>query len=304
MRPVSAATPLDDGSWLLSYRAPYHWPGILAFFRTRAIPGLELVGESTYSRIIEVGGGVGSVEIADAPERSGLRVCLAFEDSAAQPEIFRRLRRMFDLDNDPQAVAEVLARDPRLAPMVAARPGLRVPGAWDGLEIAIRAILGQQVTVRAATVLASRMVATLGHTIPAAISRPGLTHTFPKPERLTAEAVAALGMPRARAAAIAGVAAAAQANPALFEPGYPDLSTAIEHMRALPGIGDWTAHYIGMRVLREADAFPAGDVALQRILAVGGQRPTAKALLAESVRWSPWRAYAVLQIWMSEALAG
>jgi AraC family transcriptional regulator, regulatory protein of adaptative response / DNA-3-methyladenine glycosylase II len=287
---------------LLPYRPPYDWPGMLEFLRLRAIPGLEVVSERSYARVIEVDGAAGAIEVTDVPNKSALRATVRFPRLELLPRIIARIRRCFDLGADPVAISSALARDPALAPLVAARPGLRVPGAWDGLEIAIRAVLGQQITVAAATKLAGKLVASLGADVSDQVGLSGLTHTFPHPDRMSLESIAALGMPRARAATIAALAAAALADPHLFD-ARQDLDDAIARFRGLPGIGEWTAQYMAMRVLRESDAFLAADVALQRILATDGKRPTAKELLARADHWRPWRAYAVLHLWTGEAAA-
>jgi len=287
-------------SLLLPYRPPYDWPSMIGFLRAREIPGLEVVNAHTYSRVIELNGEVGSIEVTNVPERSSLRVAVRFPALKSLPKIIARVRRIFDLGADPVAVSCALGADPALAPLVAARPGLRVPGAWDGLEIAIRAVLGQQISVSAATRLAGKLVASMGRDVADRIGLPGLTHAFPAPEQITFERVVALGMPRARAATIAGLAMAARADPTMFEARH-DLDDTVARLRLLPGIGEWTAQYVAMRVLRESDAFLAADVALQRILAVDGRRPNARELLDRAERWRPWRAYAVLHFWMGEA---
>nr|MBA3812153.1 DNA-3-methyladenine glycosylase 2 family protein [Caulobacteraceae bacterium] len=171
--------------------------------------------------------------------------------------------------------------------------------AWDGFEIAVRAILGQQITVTAAMGLAAKLVAVFGRPV-AGGAGDGLTHAFPRPDCFEADTIASLGMPRARAAALAGLAAAHVEDPRLFDP-RADLETAIARLRALPGVGEWTAQYIALRALRENDAFLAGDVGVQRALAEDGRRPTPKELLARAEAWRPWRAYAVLHLWIAEA---
>jgi AraC family transcriptional regulator of adaptative response / DNA-3-methyladenine glycosylase II len=285
---------------LLPYRAPYDWSSMLDFLAARAIPGLEVVAGGRYSRVVEIAGAVGEIEVADAPDQSALSVNVRFPSLGALPGIIARVRRVFDLAADPATIAAALARDPLLRPLVEARPGLRVPGAWDGFEIAVRAVLGQQITVAAATRLAGKLVASLGPPVAGRLESPGLTHAFPPAESFEIEAIAALGMPRSRAAAIAGVAAAVLADPRLFDPRR-DLAEAVSRLRALPGIGEWTAQYIAMRALRESDAFLAADVALQRMLAVDSRRPDARELLARAEAWRPWRAYAVLHLWTAEA---
>ncbi|HEY5107824.1 MAG TPA: AlkA N-terminal domain-containing protein [Caulobacteraceae bacterium] len=285
---------------LLPYRAPYDWSAMLEFLAGRAIPGLEVVAGGSYSRVVEIGGAVGEITVGDAPARSALRVDVRFPSLAALPAIIARVRRVFDLAADPTAIGEALARDPRLRPLVEARPGLRVPGTWDGFEIAVRAVLGQQITVAGATRLAGKLVLAFGDGVGAHVATAGLTHAFPQPNRFDVDAIAALGMPRARAIALAGLAAAVTADPGLFDP-RADLSAAVARLRALPGIGEWTAQYIAMRALRESDAFLAGDVALQRILAEGPTRPGARDLVDRAEAWRPWRAYAVLHLWTADA---
>ena len=295
-RRASGKSPVAGISLLLPYRAPYDWPAMLDFLAARAIPGLERVADGTYSRVIEVDGAVGSVEIADAPGRSSLRANVSVPKLDALPAVIARVRRVFDLGADPVAIASALARDPTLAPLVEARPGLRVPGAWDGFEIGVRAVLGQQISVKAATGLAGRLVAALGAPVGDRVGSSGLTHAFPAPTCFNQEALASLGMPRTRAAALAGLAAAAAADPRLFDPRC-DLEEAVARLRTVPGIGEWSAQYIAMRALRENDAFLAADVAVQRSLATGGRRPTPRELLIRAEDWRPWRAYAVLHLW-------
>jgi AraC family transcriptional regulator of adaptative response / DNA-3-methyladenine glycosylase II len=216
-------------------------------------------------------------------------VVVVSPDVTALAPALARVRHLFDLDAEPEAIAAHLGADPTVGPLVRRRPGLRVPGAWDGFELGVRAILGQQITVRAATELAGRLVAAFGAPLPAP-SGP-LTHLFPTPERLVGADVAALGMPRARAATIQALAAATLADPHLFDP-----HRAPERLQAIPGIGDWTAQYVAMRAGRDADAFPASDVGLQRALQAPA-RPTPRALAARAEAWRPWRAYAALHLW-------
>jgi AraC family transcriptional regulator of adaptative response / DNA-3-methyladenine glycosylase II len=270
---------------------------MLRFFAARAIRGMEMVAKGSYSRVIECSGVTGSITISHAPEQWAIRAVVRFPRMDALPLIITRIRRMFDLSAEPEAIAAALRADPMLAPMVLARPGLRVPGAWDGFEIAVRAILGQQITVKAATQLAARIVSALG--MPVAEAVPGLTHAFPRPEFFTAKTLAKMGMPRARAASLAGIAAASVADPHLFDPRR-DLEEGVAHLRKLPGVGEWTAQYIAMRALGESDAFLASDAGLQRSLGKNGSRPAARELLRQAERWRPWRAYAVLHFWMAD----
>lgn len=306
-RRTITASPAPEICLLLPYRPPYDWAAIYRFLRARAIAGVEVAENSTYSRIIELGGelrGVtGSIHVAHAPADSALRVIVRFPRLNALPAIIARIRRMFDLSTDPAAIDSALSGDPLLAPLVSARPGLRVPGAWDPFEIAVRAVLGQQISVKAATQLASRIVAAIGTPITASEEMLGLTHAFPPPERFNCRALAGLGMTSARASAIAGIAAAAVADPRLFDPRR-DLPEAVARLCQLPGVGEWTAQYIAMRALGESDAFLASDVAMQRRLNRGGRRPTVQEMLSRAERWRPWRAYAMLHLWIADADTG
>jgi AraC family transcriptional regulator of adaptative response / DNA-3-methyladenine glycosylase II len=221
-----------------------------------------------------------------------------FPDMAALPAIIARVRRVFDLAADPDMIGEHLSLDPVLAPLVSARPGLRVPGAWDGFELAVRAIFGQQITVPAATKLLGRLVEAHGALLPAAMRDvDGLSHLFPSPAALAGVDLALLGMPKARAMAVNSLAQAISADPAIFSRGA-SLEETIAKLRSLPGIGEWTAQYIAMRELREPDAFPAADIGLMRAMAAAdGRRPSPAQLLARAERWRPWRAYAALHLW-------
>ncbi len=206
-----------------------------------------------------------------------------------------RLRRLLDLDADSAAIDAHLARDPLLAPRIAARPGLRVPGAWDPFELAVRAVLGQQVSVAAARTLAARLAAR--HGAPLAGGGPGLERLFPAPRALAEGDLGGLGLTGARVAALQGLARAVIEEPALLAPAS-DLEATVTRLSALPGIGRWTAQYVAMRALREPDAFPEGDLGLLRALETGGVRGSPAALRARSEAWRPWRAYAALHLWM------
>lgn len=293
--PVSSAPEI---SLLLPYRPPYDWTTMIRFLEARAIAGLEAVSEKSYSRVIELGDVTGSITVSHAPEQSALRVAVRFPRLSALPTIIARIRRMFDLSVEPGSIAAVLSSDPVLAPLVSARPGLRVPGAWDGLEVVVRAVLGQQISLKAATRLAARVVSKIG-TLTETNEVLALTHAFPKPERFDVEILTSLGIPAARAAAIVAVAKASAIGARLFDPSR-DLAEAVTRFRTFPGIGEWTAQYIAMRALGESDAFLAGDVGVRRQFAVQGEPLTASQLLARAERWRPWRAYAVLHLWMAE----
>jgi AraC family transcriptional regulator of adaptative response / DNA-3-methyladenine glycosylase II len=285
----------------LAYRPPYDWDAMLSFLGHRAIPGVERVAGDSYRRSIRLGDNSGVVTVTPAGD-SRVRVAIRFPDIAALPQIVARVRRVFDLAADPDTIGAHLSLDPMLAPLVAARPGLRVPGAWDGFELAVRAIFGQQITVPAATRLLGQLVQHYGTPLPAAIGDgEDLSHLFPSPARIAGADLATLGMPAARALAVSSLAKVISSDPSIFSRGA-GLDEAIAKLRSLPGIGEWTAQYIAMRELREPDAFPAADAGLLRAMAaVDGRRPSPAELLSRAERWRPWRAYAALHLWAAGA---
>ncbi len=286
----------------LGYRPPYDWQAMLQFFAARQIPGMEQVAgpDADAPRLARTwqlpsAGQVhaGWLQLQFVPERH--QVLLQVSDSlrGVLPQLIRRVRVLLDLDADPEAIHAVLgARFPGGA-------GLRVPGCMDGFELAVRAVLGQQITVAAARTLAGRLVTRLGAPIDTPV--PGLTHLFPAAERLAAlgddagEALGQLGIVRQRQAAIVALARAVAGGLALH-PGA-DVPGTVAALKALPGIGDWTAQYIAMRALRWPDAFPSGDVALHNALQLRGERQPARAAEAAAEAWRPWRSYAVLRAW-------
>ena len=291
-----SAGPRGEISLKLRYRPPYDWPAMLGFLRARAITGVESVDGDTYCRTIGFDGQQGTVTVRPA-DGNALTATVRFPKLSALPQIIARLRRVFDLAADPDAIALQLVKDPTLAPLGAARPGLRVPGAWDGFELAVRAVLGQQITVPGAIRLAGALVARVGE--PLREPDGALTHVFPAPAAVVGADPASMGMPRSRGVALLAVAAAVVADPQIFATGR-GLEEAVAQLRSLPGIGEWTAQYIAMRQLREPDAFPAADIGLMRAMAdSAGVRPSATALLARAETWRPWRAYAAQHLWAS-----
>ena len=279
---------------LLRYQPPYEWQQMLEFLRNRAIGGMDSVGENRYSRTVSLDGIQGSLSI-EPSTGNALRAGIRVSKLSIVPSVIARLRRVFDLAADPLAIARHLSQDPVLAPLVAKRPGLRVPGAWDGFELAIRAVLGQQITVTAAVRLATRLVKTYGE--PLAMPAHGLTHLFPGAEVLARADLTSLGMPRSRASTLSAVAAASLDNPELFTSNC-GLEEAVQRLRAIRGVGEWTAQYIALRQLREPDAFPATDLGVLRALAdERGIRPKAAEVLTRAERWRPWRAYAAQHLW-------
>jgi AraC family transcriptional regulator of adaptative response / DNA-3-methyladenine glycosylase II len=213
-------------------------------------------------------------------------------------EIVGRVRRLFDLGADIETIEEHLSLDPELAPWVRKHSGLRAPGGWDGFELAIRAVLGQQVSVTAARQLAGKLVALHGKSFARGAMLPaGLTHIFPTAKQIARTADLGVGMPKSRLQTLKAIAQATIENPGLFQPSA-DVDQAIAKLTAIPGIGDWTAQYVAMRILREVDAFPASDIGLLRgAEAVLGEELTPKSLAVRAEAWRPWRAYAAQHLW-------
>ena len=285
----------------LPFREPFDWQALLGFLALRATRGIEAVEGERYRRSFALNGVQGTVNVERPADASHLLAHIQLAAPAPLIQVAERLRRVFDLGADPEPIEAHLRRDRRLRPALAAHPGLRVPGAWDGFELAVRAILGQQVSVRGASTLAGRLVANWGvplevdDTPSAEESR--LSHVFPTPEVLAEADLAGIGLPRKRALAISGLAAAVAADPLLLEPGVT-LEEGVAKLSALAGVGEWTAQYIAMRALREPDAFPCGDLGLRKALAAAGARPaTDRALRDAAEAWRPWRAYAAMALW-------
>jgi AraC family transcriptional regulator of adaptative response / DNA-3-methyladenine glycosylase II len=298
-----ARIPSDDGSRLglrLAYKPPHDWQSTLSFLRARAIPGVERVGSHEYQRTIALGGVQGIIDVR--PAASGapfleLRVPLAF--SPHLHAVAARMGRVFDLGADPIAIDDHLAKSPRLAPLVAKRPGLRVPGAWDGFELAVRAVLGQQITVAGATTLSGRLVSAFGEPL-SGPPAPGLTHLFPTPSALASADVASIGLPRSRGETLRALAAAVRDQAITLDmPASPEAERA--KLAALPGIGAWTVEYIALRAFGEPDAFPASDLALRKALrdGDGDDLPSERAVVALCEPFRPFRAYAALHLWNS-----
>jgi AraC family transcriptional regulator of adaptative response / DNA-3-methyladenine glycosylase II len=286
----------------LRYRPPYDWESMLGYLSARAIPGIEVVEKGTYLRTVELDGFIGSVEVTHLPQRQSLGVTIRFPNVAALPAIVSRVRRVFDVGADIETIDAHLSNDPTMALLVAKRPGLRAPGGWDGFELAVRAILGQQITVVAARRLAGQLVALHGKPVPSGqAGHPALTHVFPLARHLALARSIGLGMPLARQASLQALAEAAVADPNLFRP-FGTIEEAIVRLRSIRGVGEWTAQYIALRALREMDAFPASDIGLLRgAEIIDGNRPSSAKLLSRAEAWRPWRAYAAQHLWAANA---
>ena len=287
----------------LAYRPPFAWEHLLDFLARRAVAGMEAVSGSAYCRTVDIEGHRGWLKVEHLAVKNSLLVTLPATLTPVLMNVLARLRHLFDLDANPLVIAEQLSSDPRLAPLIAANPGLRVPGAWDGFELAVRAVLGQQVSVRGASTLAARLAQTFGE--PMATPHEALSCFSPGAKALAAatpERIAAIGLPLKRAATLHGVARAVASGELRLHSGA-DAAATIDRLKALPGIGDWTAQYIVMRALHWPDAFPAGDLGLRKAVGDDGPLPEADVLrLAE--KWRPWRAYAAVHLWSSLAAKG
>ena len=297
LRRSAAAVPERTGIALsLPFRPPFDGAALLAFLSARAVAGVEEVSDGVYRRTAELGGSAGVVEAKVDGVRGVLSLRLSGLGPAAALEATRRAGRLFDLDADPGTIAAHLAADPLLAPLVARRPGLRVPGAWDPFETAVRTVLGQQVSVKAARTLAARLASRFGRPLPAGTAREGLTLLFPRAEELAEADVASIGLTSRRAETLRFLAREVALGRIDLGPAA-SLDEAERRLASVPGIGPWTAQVIALRALGEPDAFPAGDLGLRKALAQGAALPTIAAVEARARLWRPWRAYALIHLW-------
>jgi AraC family transcriptional regulator of adaptative response / DNA-3-methyladenine glycosylase II len=299
----------SNSAWLslrLAYRPPLDFETMLAFAAKRMIPGIEAVGQGAYFRSFGAADASSWLRVRKDPKRHELLLDISYHNPSDVPDMVQRVRRMFDLDANPEAIAQVFEHDPVLAKACTRRPGLRVPGCFDPFELAMRAILGQQVSVAGATTLAKRLLERFGSHRVDVEKLPWempLQQVFPTPARLAEAELELIGVPRTRAQAMRGLARAV-ADGSLLLSAERGLDDFVARITKLPGIGPWTAHYLAMRGLQCPDAFPAGDLVLQQVLAQNAsQRWQDKLRLSEkdceqrSQAWRPWRAYAVLQLW-------
>jgi AraC family transcriptional regulator, regulatory protein of adaptative response / DNA-3-methyladenine glycosylase II len=282
----------------LPYREPFDAEGLLSFLGGRAVPGVEAYEDGVYRRTLRLPRGAGTVALSPGDGR--IRCVLRLEDSRDLGAAVQRCRRLLDLDADPAAVEETLSSDATLAPLVGRRPGLRVPGSVDGPELAVRAVLGQQVSVAGARTLAGRLVESRGEALPETLAGAdgSLTHLFPDSGAVAGLQPGEIGLPAARHGALVGLARALEAGEIVLDPGS-DRDEARAWLVSLRGIGPWTASYVAMRALGDPDAFPGTDLGVRKALArlVHKDDPRNVAVLAE--RWRPWRSYAVQHLWTS-----
>jgi AraC family transcriptional regulator of adaptative response / DNA-3-methyladenine glycosylase II len=278
------------------FRAPYDFDHVLSFLAARALPGVERVDGAGYARTLDLPSGPAVVRVRRVGERSAPALRTTGVPTGERARVSARFRRVFDLDADPGDVARVLRKDPLLAPLVRRRPGLRVPGAWDPFECAVRALLGQQVTVAAGRTFVARLVAQSGTSLPRPVH--GLTRVFPAAGAVAAADLDGVGLTTARVKALRGLAEAVALGRLDLDGPVRD---AIAGLVALPGIGDWTAQYVALRALGDRDAFPAADLVLRRVAAAGGPPLSARALAARAETWRPYRGYAVVHLWNAAA---
>jgi AraC family transcriptional regulator of adaptative response / DNA-3-methyladenine glycosylase II len=296
----SARSPHTSATGLalsLSYRPPYDWPAMLAWLRPRVTPGVESVVDRRYRRAVRIGDHVGVVSVGPGAKESELEVELSPSLLPVLVPLLTRLRRLLDLDADPAVVREHLSRDPLLARLIERRPGVRVPGAMEGFDAALRAVLGQQVSVRAASTLSGRLAALLGDALPPELANESVMR-LPVTAAALAQAaetsVAGIGLPRARARTAIALARAVADRNVDLAPGA-EMTRTRSALLEIPGIGEWTTEYILLRAVRWPDAFPAGDLGLRK--AAGGI--SAAALRRRAEPWRPWRAYAAAHLWQT-----
>jgi AraC family transcriptional regulator of adaptative response / DNA-3-methyladenine glycosylase II len=280
----------------LPYRAPYDFTALLAFFARRAIPGIEEVNAHSYTRRFALGVTNGTLRVTQMRNASALELNIDCPDTTQLQAICARVRCMFDLDADIAAINTQLRTDSRLKALVRRHPGQRLPGGWDGFEIAVRAVLGQQVSVAAARTFAARLVDRFGTA--ATLPTGEKIHLFPAPATLAHADLTQIGLPSARARTVNTIARAVCDGSASFRPEQ-SLDAFVASWTELPGIGDWTAHYIAMRALSHPDAFPAADLVLRKAVTPDGSLVALKELRALAQAWRPWRAYAVMHLWRS-----
>lgn len=292
-RSVRSGQPL---SFWLSYQPPLHWPSLLGFLSARCIAGIETVQDGVYTRTVVLQGRHALIQVRQARGQR-LKLTVFGVPSAALPGLIANVRRVFDLDAPLAPIEAHLRRDPLLARLIAARPGLRVPQGWDAFEQAMRTVLGQQISVAGAMTLAARLVQRYGQPLSSPVGDvAGLTHVFPTPAALVEEDLSVLGMPRSRARTLSTLARALLDDPQLLTPNA-DLAQWVQRLCQLPGIGPWSAQYLALRQLGASDAMPVSDLVLIKALRLL-EGPDAQ--LAERARaWSPWRAYAAQHLWTS-----
>jgi AraC family transcriptional regulator, regulatory protein of adaptative response / DNA-3-methyladenine glycosylase II len=285
----------DEVALRMAFRPPYDWEHMWSFLATRALAGVERVDDRGYARTVACGAGHAIIQVRQLANENMLELRVRGAAPGALFSLSSTARRMFDLAADPGRIVPALEHDPSLAPLVRSHPGLRIPGAWDPFECAVRAVLGQQVSVAAGCTFAARLVERVGQ--PVSSGEPELTHLFPPPSALTHADLEGLGLTSARIGTLRVLAGAVRDGLDLSGPA----EDVIGALTALPGIGTWTAQYVALRALGEPDAFLAADLVLRRVASSTDAPLSARALEARADAWRPWRGYAALHLWRAAA---
>jgi AraC family transcriptional regulator of adaptative response / DNA-3-methyladenine glycosylase II len=282
----------------LPLKSALDWEPLLAYLKLRAIPGVEVVDDRSYRRSFVWDHTCGYFTVAPTARGKSLKLKVICQAPAHLKKITRRVGRIFDLDAPVNAIRNHLCRDPLLAGALQHTREPRVPGTWSGFELAVRAIIGQQIAVKSATTVAGRLVQKFGRPLPDNLADEigGLTHLFPAPETLAGASVSQMGMPQARAKTIRTLAEQVQADKIRLDPAS-DPHRTIRLLKRIKGIGDWTAQYVAMRALRQPDAFPASDLGLLKAASGNGQRISPAQLRLRAEPWRPYRAYAAVLLW-------
>lgn len=286
-----------DYQFRLDFRPPFDWQGMIGFLSRHATPGVELVDGNRYSRTIEVDGAVGTFTVESASDENCLRCNIHISEPRVLMQIIERIKRLFDLSTDSNEIASCLQNDSALKPLVKANPGLRIPGGWDGYEVAVRTIIGQQVSVAGANTTTGRIVQTYGSLLSGSLQESRLERLFPAAENLSCLNTATLGMPVARAQTIKDLSLAVCRGDVSFSyANDPDL--LYQQLTGIRGIGPWTAGYIAMRAMGDPDIFPRSDLVLLKMARhLFGTAITERDLLHRAQNWRPWRAYAAMYLW-------
>jgi AraC family transcriptional regulator of adaptative response / DNA-3-methyladenine glycosylase II len=284
----------------LPYRPPMDWSALLSYLKARQIPGVEKIDKNRYSRSIQLAKTSGVILVTPSSRDCHLALTLQIHSPTELMTMVRRVCRIFDLGADPMFITNHLQKDPGLFSIVSAFPGLRVPGGWDNFEIAVRTIVGQQVSIQAANTITGRLVREYGTPMENSFI-PGIAYLFPTPDVLAAADLGAIGMPAKRARTL-NILASKVAKGEIILEGTADIESIKGDLLKLPGIGKWTTEYIAMRALREPDAFPAGDLALKRELqGMSNQAEDDYRGINRPQVWRPWRAYAAMYLWKKHA---
>ncbi len=308
LRRVEAAERQSSGDAALrirlAYRTPFNWHAMLNFFTHRATPGVEEVDGQVYRRTMSFEGSHGIIEVQPDQKHGYLSLSLSAINTDALFDTVQSAREVFDLGAPAADINEALGKDSALKKMLRKQPGIRVPGAWRGFELTVRAILGQQISVKGATTIAGRIANRYGEKLSVEnTDRPeNLSRLFPTPDVLARARFNDIGLIRSRAQTIRSLAQAVKSGDVSFETNQ-DPTAFCENLKSIRGIGDWTAQYVSMRALKNPDAFPASDLALLKVLAKPA-RMTPKELEARAENWRPWRAYAAMTLWSALASSG